>query len=148
VAERRHGPESGIAITLVPGALPSRCRLRTHRLRRIATRAAVENGLAETRVHIILTGDVDLRRLNREYRGKDAPTDVLSFDLRDETRETSEGEIYISLPYAHRRAALRRRSLEGEVIHLAVHGLLHLAGHDHGSNEDWQEMERLARRYL
>jgi probable rRNA maturation factor len=148
VAEGRRGSRPGISIALVPEALPSRCRLRTHPLRRIATRAARENDLSGKRIQVILTGDEDLRRMNRDYRGRDAPTDVLSFDLRDDHGAGVDGEIYISLPYARRRASRRHRSLESEVLHLTVHGLLHLAGHDHETEEEWAEMEKIVKRYL
>ena len=98
----------------------------------------------------MLTGDEDLRRLNRTHRGIDAPTDVLSFDLREGAFSEGDGvlgEVYISLPYARRRAAQRRRSLQSEVLHLTVHGVLHIAGYDHETDGAWRDMERETRRY-
>lgn len=111
----------------------------------------MEHGLSRGALNVVLTGDEDLRRLNRTHRGIDAPTDVLSFDLRGGAFSEGDGvlgEVYISLPYARRRAARRRRSLQSEVLHLAVHGVLHIAGHDHQTDAMWREMERETRKYL
>ena len=87
-------------------------------------------------VTVILTGDDELHRLNQQYRGVDAPTDVLSFDLRDEVGPGQEiGEIYISADRAGAQAADRNGSLSDEVDLLSVHGVLHLLGHDHDTDE-------------
>ena len=125
-----------------------RCRLDLEGLRRVARRAALEHGLGRGALNVVLTGDEDLRRLNRAHRGIDAPTDVLSFSLGEGFSEDDVlGEVYISLPYARRRASQRRRSLQWEVLHLMVHGILHLAGYDHQTDAAWQAMERETRRY-
>jgi rRNA maturation RNase YbeY len=125
-----------------------RSRLDLAHLRRIGRRAAREQGLRRGAVNVVLTGDEDLRRLNRAHRGIDAPTDVLSFSLGERLSEDDVlGEVYISLPYARRRASQQRRALRREVLHLMVHGLLHLAGYDHQTDAAWQDMERETRRY-
>ena len=138
-----------LRVLVVEGASPFRSRLDLRAIRRTVRRAALDQGLRQGTLNLVLTGDDDLRRLNRAHRGIDAPTDVLSFDLREgaSSGEDPLGEVYISLPYARRRASERRRSLQREVLHLAVHGVLHVAGHDHETDEAWREMERETRRY-
>ena len=85
----------------------------------------------------MLTGDGAIRELNRDYREADRPTDVLSFpfadppDAVDPDRAVFLGEIYISVDTARAQARAARRPFAREVAHLAVHGLLHLLGHDH-----------------
>jgi probable rRNA maturation factor len=87
-----------------------------------------------TTVSMVLATDETLRRLNREFRGKDATTDVLSFasggeELPDGSRPL--GEIVISVPQAARQAEELGHSLARELRVLAIHGYLHLLGYDH-----------------
>ncbi|MGQ9488652.1 MAG: rRNA maturation RNase YbeY [Armatimonadota bacterium] len=103
-------------------------------------------------VSIVLTDDEQVRLLNRTYRGKDEPTDVLSFSLRetssDETaidlaqlgEEPPLGEVYISVPTAQRQAERGGRTLEEEVAFLAVHGVLHLLGYEDETQEGYEQM--------
>ncbi|HOP07835.1 MAG TPA: rRNA maturation RNase YbeY [candidate division Zixibacteria bacterium] len=83
-------------------------------------------------VNLVFVGDQRIRELNRLYRGKDKPTDVLSFNL-DEPVETEAvfGELYISIPTAQRQASENDLSLTRELTRLTCHGLLHLLGYDH-----------------
>jgi probable rRNA maturation factor len=103
-------------------------------------------GLDEVGLTISFFDDDEIRRLNREYRGKDAPTDVLSFPLDEQTPEGVRylGDIAVALPMAGRQAAGLGHSLRREVLILVAHGIIHLAGYDHES--DSGEMERLERR--
>lgn len=80
--------------------------------------------------------DSRVRRLNREYRGKDKPTDVLSFpsDERNE-RAPYLGDIVIAAGVARRQARQAGHSLQTELRILALHGLLHLLGYDHGHDD-------------
>ena len=105
-----------------------------------------------------------MRALNRAHRGKDAPTDVLSFPLheagafdrrgptrprRRDARELLLGDVVISLDTARRQADERRASLEREVDRLLVHGILHLAGYDHEiSPREERRMKRKEREML
>lgn len=96
-------------------------------------------------VTLLLTDDDQLRTLNKEYRGIDAPTDVLSFATGDsmpgmEEDEAYLGDIIISVPTAERQAKLGGHSLKAELQLLAVHGTLHLLGYDH---EDLDEKDRM-----
>jgi probable rRNA maturation factor len=110
--------------------------------------------LARTRVprasvSILLCGDRRVRTLNREYRGKDRPTDVLSFpsgDLLGAGGAGFLGDLVIGVPYAARQARALDHSLSREIQVLLVHGILHLLGHDHET--DGGSMFRLQRRMV
>lgn len=97
---------------------------------------------------ITLTDDEHIHALNREYRGVDRATDVLSFAFResDEPEVVNEafevlGEVVISLERARAQAQEFGHSFLREVIFLEVHGLLHLLGYDHMQDDERQEME-------
>ncbi len=77
---------------------------------------------------VLLTGNEEIRELNREYRGKDKPTDVLSFPMED---EHLLGDIVISTEKAASQAVEFGVTVDEEMARLLVHGLLHLAGYDH-----------------
>ncbi len=111
---------------------------------------------------VLLTSDEEVRALNREWRGKDKPTNVLSFPMlaRDELLALSRsgdeesppvmlGDIALAYETCAREAAEKGVSLEHHVAHLIVHGLLHLAGFDHETSpEDAAQMEALEIRAL
>ena len=90
--------------------------------------------LGDSELSLSLVGDEEIRRLNRDYRGKDRPTDVLSFSLREGDHAAvggALGDVVISLETAARQAKEYRGTLAAEVDRLLVHGILHLAGYDH-----------------
>jgi probable rRNA maturation factor len=102
-------------------------------------------------VNVIVTGDRELRRLNRRYRGKDRPTDVLSFSYRDARRRAGGGvlgDVFVS----HQTLARDARRLGVTPSHLAlrivVHGFLHVLGYDHENDRDAARMERRERALL
>ncbi len=99
-------------------------------LTRFLNRARTAVGLAGE-VDVLLTSDAALKRLNRDYRGKNKATDVLSFPTPAEVAEHHAGDLAISLDTAARQAASFKHSLEIEVKVLLLHGLLHLDGEDH-----------------
>jgi rRNA maturation RNase YbeY len=84
---------------------------------------------------VVLVDDDAMRELNRSYRGKDRPTDVLAFAMREGERAPGDddnlGDVVISLDTATRQARRRRRTLSEEVRTLLIHGVLHLLGYDH-----------------
>jgi len=96
-------------------------------------------GMQGAEVSILLTTDEGMRRLNRRFRGKNAPTDVLSFPAGDEPevpgRPLFVGDVAISLDTARRRAAEDGRSLSFELSRYLAHGILHLLGYDHEKSE-------------
>lgn len=110
-----------------------------------AARAALHHQAESTdsEVTIVLTDDVRLTELNREYLGIDAPTDVLSFPASETDPETGTrylGDILISIPRAKSQAEAAGHPLESEVQLLVVHGMLHLLGHDHADAEEKAHM--------
>lgn len=102
-------------------------------------------------VSIILTDDARIRELNREYRGIDRPTDVLSFALHEsdepeiifdgEDQIDALGDIIVSVERARAQAIEYGHSFRREIIFLIVHGMLHLLGYDHIEEADRLEME-------
>jgi probable rRNA maturation factor len=86
-------------------------------------------------VTVLLTTDTAMRRLNRRFRGKDKATDVLSFPAGGPVAAEIAGDLAISVPTARRQAAERGHSLAMETKVLMLHGLLHLAGYDHETDQ-------------
>ena len=99
-------------------------------LTRFLRRAREAVGLAGE-VEVLLTSDVEIKRLNRDFRGKNKPTDVLSFPAPEEIAGQHAGDLAISLDTAARQAESFGHSLSDEVRVLMLHGLLHLKGMDH-----------------
>jgi probable rRNA maturation factor len=101
-------------------------------------------------VGVRFAGDRTMQRLNRDFRGKDKTTDVLSFSGGESPEGRHLGDIVVSIPTAERQAAARGAALLDEVKLLLLHGVLHCLGYDHES--DGGEMEklegRLRRRWL
>jgi probable rRNA maturation factor len=83
----------------------------------------------------LIAGDTALRRLNRDFLGKDYATDVLSFPGAQDSRPFLLGEIAISAARARSQAAALGHSLENEIRILMLHGLLHLLGMDHETDQ-------------
>lgn len=93
----------------------------------------------------------EIQEINRDYRGKDVPTDVISFALNDEMEDevdivgledeiNSIGDVIICVDIAHEQAKEYNHSFDREIGFLAVHGFLHLLGYDHMTEEDEKEM--------
>lgn len=101
-------------------------------------------------VSIALVSDAAIRALNREYRGKDTATDVLSFPLDDtpavEGTESLLGDVVISVETARRQAGDYDALVQHELYRLLIHGMLHLLGHDHVRADQRRVMEREERR--
>jgi probable rRNA maturation factor len=118
-------------------------------------RAAVVVALAEAaprvrgEVTVVLTGDSDIRALNRDFRGKDRPTDVLSFDIGDGLAAGEPfGDIVISVETARRQAREYDAPVVTELQRLLVHGALHLCGYDHQEKREAARMRGLTRKLL
>ncbi|MEJ5339827.1 MAG: rRNA maturation RNase YbeY [Aquificaceae bacterium] len=122
-------------------------------MREILSRLLQAHGLKNTEISVYLTGDQTIRLLNRDFRGRDKPTDVLSF-IYDEPvgRYRLLGEIVISLDTAQKQAEELGHSLEEEIKRLLVHGFVHLLGYDHELGEEeerkFTEMEEKLRALL
>ncbi|MEI9977954.1 MAG: rRNA maturation RNase YbeY [Edaphobacter sp.] len=108
--------------------------LSTPALTAFLRRARLATGL-RGQVDVLLTTDATLRRLNRDFRGKNKATDVLSFPAPPAFADQHAGDLAISLETAARQAALYRHPLAAEVKILLLHGLLHLTGLDHEADQ-------------
>ena len=95
-------------------------------------------------VSVLLTTDKNIRRLNRQFRGKDKATDVLSFPAAEAMAGEVAGDLAVSVPTALRQAREQGHTLAVELKVLMLHGLLHLAGYDHECDNG--EMGRRERR--
>ena len=118
-------------------------------VRRIARRVMQTESVAvDVGIEVMLADSETVRDLNRLYRGRDEPTDVLSFAAAEgeafvaaPDEPLSLGEIVVCLPLAESQAAATGREVGGEVAHLLVHGLLHLLGYDHEEEADGEAMK-------
>ena len=107
--------------------------------------------LAEGDIAIALSSDEAVRALNVRFRGLDRPTNVLSFPAVSGSpgeAETPSGDIAIAYETVACEAADEGKPFYHHLAHLVVHGLLHLAGHDHHTDADAEQMEALERRIL
>lgn len=124
----------------------------TDNLREYAVAILRELSVSNWEVSILLTDDERIRRLNADYRGKDEPTDVLSFSSNDgsvpgepytptpgEGPMFFAGDIVLNVPMIQRQAAEWHVEPEEELRRMVIHGTLHLAGHTHSSNKFSEE---------
>ncbi|MCL4134976.1 UNVERIFIED_CONTAM: hypothetical protein GTU68_006851, partial [Idotea baltica] len=93
-------------------------------------------------VSLLLTDDCAVQVLNRDFRGKDKPTDVLSFPS-SEMEAPFLGDICVAYGVSKRDAEAGGKSIADHLSHLLIHGLLHLAGHDHEDDQEAEKMEAL-----
>jgi probable rRNA maturation factor len=122
------------------------------RLKSVAKKQLREVGEADSALSLSLVDDPQIQELNREHRGKDKPTDVLSFPLY-EAGEASRGDgerllgdVVISIETARRQAADYDAPLQNELYRLLIHGILHVLGHDHEEPAQRAAMEAEERR--
>jgi len=116
-------------------------------LRAVAEAALRQEGVAGE-VTLVITDDVGIQELNRDFLDIDAPTDVLAFSAREETGgfvsapEASGylGDVIVSYPRAAAQAGEQGHSVERELALLVVHGVLHLLGYDHAEAEEQTRM--------
>jgi probable rRNA maturation factor len=123
-------------------------------LRAAAVAALLANGVEDAELSIVVTSDSAVQQLNRDYRGVDAPTDVLSFAAQEENDELDLamppelaaeldrylGDIVIAYPYTMQQAAHFGSTPAAELRLMVVHGVLHLLGDDHDTPEAEAEM--------
>ena len=108
-----------------------------------AAQATLDHQSAMGYLTIVLTDDAQLRELNRDYLGIDAPTDVLSFPSSETDPDSGApylGDIILSIPRAEAQAKAAGHPLADEAQLLVVHGVLHLLGHDHAKVRDKAKM--------
>ena len=101
-------------------------------------------------VNLLIVGTREGRRFNREFRGRDYATNVLSFTYQALPREKTRllGDLVICAPVVRREAAEQGKPLRDHFAHLTIHGVLHLLGYDHETNADAARMEALEARTL
>jgi probable rRNA maturation factor len=122
-------------LALLPRA---RGTLRRHLERRVAAMLSLLQ-LEKAELSLVLSGDAQIQELNKVYRGKDKPTDVLAFPMREGDFGRFHaahparllGDVIVSVPTAVRQAREAKRDTLGEITMLVAHGLLHLLGWDH-----------------
>lgn len=93
-------------------------------------------------VNLNFISDAQIQELNKAYRGKNKPTDVLSWGFMTRPLQKDEviGEVYISTDTAKKQAATKKKTIKQEVIFLLTHGLLHVFEYDHSTDEEEAEM--------
>lgn len=141
-----------VPIQITPAARAALARAGTEPprdLMRAGVRRALRGaGVREAEVSITLLADDEIAALNRQYLEHDGPTDVISFTLF-EAGDPPLGDVYIGAEQALRQARSRRIRGQEELTRLAVHGALHVLGHDHPGGaervhcEMWQLQERI-----
>ncbi|HET9392783.1 MAG TPA: rRNA maturation RNase YbeY [Candidatus Rubrimentiphilum sp.] len=132
--------------------------IHVRRLKGAAQKLLRAVGRPDSEISVLLTDDASIRELNRTHRGKDKPTDVLSFPMnnpslpqgssipQNDTGAEMLGDIAISVETARRQAAEYDAPLQNEVYRLLIHGLLHVLGHDHHEPAERAAMEAEERR--
>ncbi len=128
-----------------------RARVPAERLLRVVAATLQHEGASQGEVTLVIAPDDLLQQLNRDYRGIDDPTDVLSFAAQEEAEgqhvfisapeaQNYLGDVVISFPTAERQAAAVGHSVADELCLLTVHGVLHLLGYDHASPDEEADM--------
>ena len=137
----KHEPPSTSGLSVLMVNRQRKHRIRVDRIKHLLERAA-RSMKVSGELALVFAGDSLLHRLNRDYRFKDQPTDVLSFESQGE--DMGLGDVFISVETARRNAARFSRTLDRELEILALHGFLHVLGYDHEA--DRGEMEALEKR--
>jgi probable rRNA maturation factor len=113
-------------------------------IRETITVAAKSTARAAAEIAILLTDDSAIRKINRQWRDQDKPTNVLSFPANEAGLEAGHlGDIVIAYETLAREAAAENKPFAHHLAHLTIHGYLHLLGYDHMSDTDAVQMEKL-----
>jgi probable rRNA maturation factor len=146
-------PGIAIELTVEAGAWPPKRRLRAlvgKALRSAAAVGAVADGASE--LSVVFSDDAHVRKLNGDWRGKDKPTNVLSFPAfplqPGQALPPMLGDIVLAYETVAGEAERDGKPLEHHISHLVIHGLLHLLGHDHDEDAAAEAMETLETRAL
>ena len=114
-------------------------------------RAALQSDeLNQAEVSVYIVDEAESQELNAQYRGKDKPTNVLSFpaDVPDEVGVPLLGDLVICAPVVEREAQEQGKTLEAHWAHMLIHGTLHLLGYDHVEDDEADVMEALETRLI
>lgn len=146
---RGTSPQTAVGVRIIRDV--EGVRLPTSRIRRLLSQV-IEAEAGRGTVQVVVVNDATTRRLNRNFRGKDKSTDVLSFPMDDivpgPEPERLIGEIYCNYQHCVRWAAEHGGTAGDELLRLAVHGCLHLFGFDHHTPRDQILMANAESRYL
>ena len=116
------------------------------------TELGLEPGSQAPELSLLFTDDAHIQTLNREWRGKDKATNVLSFPAFDvapgDALPPMLGDIVLAFETVSSEANLENKPFEHHLMHLLIHGVLHLLGYDHETDEEAEEMESIERRAL
>ncbi len=133
-----------------PPACAAADRLDSTLLKQRAARLLRAVGCSRSELSLVLVDDTEMAELNQRYRARPGATDVLSFSLLEGEypghRGKLLGDVVVSLETAASQARRRHRGLNEEVARLAIHGLLHLLGHDHEEETEERAMRAEERR--
>ena len=141
-----------VSVSIDGGDWPAESELQLLAERAVGAAAAISLALAAVQrasaagesgeVSVFFTDDAGIRRLNAAWRGKDKPTNVLSFP---QAPGPLLGDVILAAETVRREAALAGKPLEDHMAHLVIHGFLHLLGYDHEADADAEKMEQLER---
>jgi probable rRNA maturation factor len=158
-ARRKSRTEAVKLEVIVRSALWQKRRTAKSVIKKAISAAAQAASTAPAELAIVLSNDSGIQALNRDWRGKDQPTNVLSFPaapIQSARKGSSKsrvpppyiGDIVIAYQTTAREAVADGKPFDHHLAHLAVHGYLHLLGYDHENDRDAEIMERLERRIL
>ncbi len=102
----------------------------------------------DTELSLLFTDDAHIQVLNRDWRGKDKPTNVLSFPAAPAPGRRALGDIALAAETVMREAGEEGKRFDDHLAHLVIHGFLHLLGHDHETDAEAERMEALERSAL
>ncbi len=147
-------PDIAIDIAVEAGAWPQEAELEilVHRAASAALAELSPPRTGHSELSVVFSDDANIRTLNAGWRGKDKPTNVLSFPAFPATGDAALppmlGDIVLAFETVAREAKLENKPLENHITHLVIHGLLHLLGWDHETDEEAEAMEAVERRAL
>lgn len=120
----------------------SRWKGQVRKVRAAALAALAHQSIPDADVTIVLSDDTEVQQVNKQYRGFDKPTNVLSFENGESLGGRRQlGDIILALDTLRRESAQQGKSLDDHLAHLVVHGVLHLLGHDHETDPEAEVME-------
>lgn len=141
-------PSFDIAVAVEAGDWPEEAELKALASEALAAaeRGAGARFAADSELSVVFTDDAAVRALNAAWRGKDRPTNVLSFP--QQPGGPVLGDIVLAAETVSREARLADLPLRAHIAHLIVHGFFHLLGYDHEDDDEAERMEELERRAL
>jgi probable rRNA maturation factor len=126
----------------------TRSKIDEKKIKDIAEKFIANSRYKNSHLSIAFVGDKVMQKMNREYRGYDKPTDVLSFPEEKEIRKDSLGEIVIDYAQIKRQAKNFSDSVEEELIFIFVHGLYHLLGYEDDTELGKRKMDELTKKFI